>query len=157
MTDTIVYGATEARDYQLYDAGAELVGTGLTVGLELLLSGGTEWAASTAYAEGDFIRPTTPNGQLYKCTTAGTSGSTEPAFSTTSGQTQADGTAVWTDVTPTVAWLAQATGTVRVSWPYVLPVGSYRVRFTLTDSGGKLGYAPNSDDPDKWLIVATRV
>lgn len=48
------------------------------------------WAATTAYSVGNFVRA---SGQVYRCTTAGTSGSTAP--SVTSG-TQSDGTAVWT-------------------------------------------------------------
>lgn len=54
------------------------------------------WAASTAYSEGDWVKPTTPNGCKYKCTTAGTSGGTEPTWSTTEYETVNDNTAVWT-------------------------------------------------------------
>lgn len=54
------------------------------------------WAASTAYAVGDMIVPTTANGYNYECTTAGTSGTAEPTWSTTVGDTTSDGSAVWT-------------------------------------------------------------
>ena len=55
------------------------------------------WEASTAYILGDSVLPTTPNGYRYVCTTAGTSGGSEPTWPTTPiGQTVADGTAVWT-------------------------------------------------------------
>jgi len=54
------------------------------------------WVASTAYALGAYVRPTTPNGFRYECTTAGTSGTTEPVWPTTLGSTVTDGTAVWT-------------------------------------------------------------
>lgn len=54
------------------------------------------WVASTAYSLGDVARPGTANSHLYQCTTAGTSGSTQPAWPT-SGGTVTDGTAVWTD------------------------------------------------------------
>jgi hypothetical protein len=57
----------------------------------------TAWAATTAYALNDTIIPTTPNNYVYICTTAGTSGGTEPAtWSTTIGGTVSDGTVVWT-------------------------------------------------------------
>ncbi|GAG80572.1 unnamed protein product, partial [marine sediment metagenome] len=36
------------------------------------------WKASTAYSLGDVVEPTTPNDYVYECTTAGTSGATEP-------------------------------------------------------------------------------
>jgi len=54
------------------------------------------WAASTAYALGDVVRPTTRNSFAYECTTAGTSGATEPTWPTTAGTTVTDGTVVWT-------------------------------------------------------------
>lgn len=54
------------------------------------------WRTATSVAAGVYIRPTTANGKLYECTTAGTTGSTEPTWPTTIGNTVADGTAVWT-------------------------------------------------------------
>ena len=42
------------------------------------------------------ITPVTKNGRKYTCTTAGTSGATEPTWLTTVGNTVADGTAIWT-------------------------------------------------------------
>jgi len=40
----------------------------------------TTWTASTAYAVGDRVVPTTPNGRVYECRTAGTTATTEPDF-----------------------------------------------------------------------------
>lgn len=62
------------------------------------------WAASTAYtvraardaATGSVVRPSTFNDRHFKCTTAGTSGGSEPAWDTTIGNTTADGSVVWT-------------------------------------------------------------
>ncbi len=65
----------------------------------LIVAGSGSWAASTAYTVGEYVLPATPNGHLYKCTTAGTSNSTAPAWPTTSGATIADGTVVWTEQT----------------------------------------------------------
>jgi len=59
----------------------------------------TAWVASTAYAVGDYVRPTSVDeGSLfvYECTTAGTSGTAEPTWPTTDGTTVTDNTAVWT-------------------------------------------------------------
>jgi len=54
------------------------------------------WQASTAYSLGDYVTPTTLNNFIYECTTAGTSGTTEPVWPTTDGATVTDGTVEWT-------------------------------------------------------------
>ena len=60
---------------------------------------GNTWEASTAYVLQDYVQPTSPNDNFtYRCTTAGTSDSSEPTFPTTAGNTVNDGTAVWTAV-----------------------------------------------------------
>jgi hypothetical protein len=57
----------------------------------------TKWAASTAYSLGALVIPTAgATWWVYECTTAGTSGTTEPAWPTTEGATVTDGTVVWT-------------------------------------------------------------
>lgn len=62
----------------------------------------TQWAASTAYSVGDIRRQTAPTGtnhRVFRCTTAGTSGGSEPAWNLTKGSTTNDNTAVWTEIT----------------------------------------------------------
>lgn len=57
------------------------------------------WVKETAYAEDDVVRPTSLSaftGYTYICTTAGTSGATEPTWPTTEDGTVADGTVTWT-------------------------------------------------------------
>jgi hypothetical protein len=55
------------------------------------------WAASTAYSQNDLRRPLSVlNGHNYKCTTAGTSGGSQPTWPT-DGSSVNDGTAVWAD------------------------------------------------------------
>ena len=56
------------------------------------------WAASTAYAVGDYVMPTQANmnGWYFECTTAGTSGTTEPTWPDALNATVDDGTVVWT-------------------------------------------------------------
>lgn len=56
------------------------------------------WTATTAYSLGAYVRPTVANNHVYKCTTAGTSGGSQPTWPTTAGGTVTDGTAVWTEV-----------------------------------------------------------
>lgn len=54
------------------------------------------WTISTIYGVGDIVRPPTPNGKVYQCTVAGTSGASEPGWGTIQDQTFVDGaTLTW--------------------------------------------------------------
>ena len=66
------------------------------------------WAGSTAYVVGDIIRATglQASGLVFQCTTAGTSGSTEPAWPTDIGSTITDGAVVWTAISSVYEELA---------------------------------------------------
>ncbi|MGZ4826145.1 MAG: hypothetical protein ACXVY9_02195 [Terriglobales bacterium] len=54
------------------------------------------WAASTAWAAGSLV--VDANGNIQRCTTAGTGGSGVPTWATALGATTGDGSAVWTAV-----------------------------------------------------------
>ena len=58
------------------------------------------WAASTAFSVGDIRRATTAqaSGLFFRCTTAGTSASSEPSWPTDIGSTITDNTCVWTAI-----------------------------------------------------------
>ncbi len=58
------------------------------------------WAASTAFVVGDIRRATTEqaSGLWFRCTTAGTSASSEPSWPTDIGSTITDNTCVWTAI-----------------------------------------------------------
>ena len=79
---------------------------------------GSTWAASTNYSTAAIVVPTSSNwnGTIFKCTTPGTSGSTEPNWSaaTLIGDKINDGTLTWTRVSwddqtsvpsPGIGWL----------------------------------------------------
>ena len=53
------------------------------------------WAASTGYAIGDIVVPTTPTGRRYRATTTGSSGSSEPTWPTAEGGTVTDNSVIW--------------------------------------------------------------
>jgi uncharacterized phiE125 gp8 family phage protein len=61
---------------------------------------GDLWVAEDTYALNDCVTPTKANdkGLVFKCTTAGTAGASEPTWVNTIDSTTADGTAVWTCV-----------------------------------------------------------
>ena len=54
------------------------------------------WQADTAYASGNVVKATSYNDHSFKCTTAGTSGSSEPTWDTDDGDTTTDNTVTWT-------------------------------------------------------------
>lgn len=60
-----------------------------------------EWEASTAYTQGQRVQPPGGNGYVYECTTAGTTGGSEPSWPTSGfGTTVVDNTVIWTLVAP---------------------------------------------------------
>jgi len=67
------------------------------------------WAASTSYSVGDIVRASAlqATGLVFRCTTAGTSASSEPAWATAIGTTVTDNTAVWTAIASAYEELAQ--------------------------------------------------
>ena len=68
----------------------------------------TAWAASTGFAVGDVRRATSSqnSGLVFECTTAGTSGSSEPTWPTDIGSTLTDNTVVWTAISSIYADLS---------------------------------------------------
>ena len=68
----------------------------------------TAWAASTGFAVGDVRRATSSqnSGLVFECTTAGTPGSSEPAWPTDIGSTLTDNTVVWTAISSIYADLS---------------------------------------------------
>jgi uncharacterized phage protein (TIGR02218 family) len=68
----------------------------------------TEWTASRAYVAGDVVSATTFDKRRYVCTTAGTSDSSEPTWTTTIDATTADNTVVWT-AKPALVWDGEVT------------------------------------------------
>jgi hypothetical protein len=63
------------------------------------------WTMTNAYAAGALVLDSNNNVQM--CTTAGTSGSTQPTWNTVYGGTTADGsTLIWTNIGPSYVWAA---------------------------------------------------
>lgn len=121
-----------------------------------------DWSTATAYSLNDRVEPTTPNGYVYECTTAGTSdASTEPTWPTTGigSSTVSDGSAVWTllsarheiteiKLATTSGGLPGATGGAALSLGTVINGGNtndaeihIRVTNAVTNVADNTGYA----------------
>ena len=66
------------------------------------------WVANNTFSVGDIRSATTDEGTglFFRCTTAGTTGSTEPGWPNLIGDTVTDGTCVWTAISATYADLS---------------------------------------------------
>jgi hypothetical protein len=92
----------------------------------------SSWTASTAYAVGDRIVPTTPNGRVYEARRAGTSDTTEPDWPT----------APWTQYQ---GWIySEGTSDPELMWVDAGPANVER-------------YDVRSAARQVWLIKASRV
>jgi len=110
----------------------------------------TAWAAETIYALNGYVRPTTPNGFCYKCTTAGTSGLTEPGWVAEVGATVNDGTAVWT-----CEEQAEAANPLNVTLD-VRGRGGYPLKdIWVKSSGAAVFYVYGSHDGVDWRLLDT--
>lgn len=67
------------------------------------------WVGTTAYAVGAIVRASTlqASGLVFRCTIAGTSGSTQPVWPTDIGSTVADGTVTWAAISSVYEELAE--------------------------------------------------
>lgn len=88
------------------------------------------WSASTAYALNDLIRPAGNNKYYYIVTTAGTSGTTQPTWSTSEMVT--DGTVTWTPVKIPDAWSASTTYAIN---DQVRPIANNGYYYTARTAG----------------------
>jgi hypothetical protein len=87
------------------------------------------WAASTAKVAGNLIVDS--NGNIQRCTTAGTTGASAPAWVTTLNSTTNDGTAVWTLVALHTAPAPMIAHVVVPAFPYS-GTGNYSGTWTLS-------------------------
>lgn len=89
-------------------------------------------ARSTAYSVANMVKPPTPTGFWYRCSTAGTTAATAPTFGTTDGGTTTDGTAVWT------AFKAPDIQLVGTKSNYYMPAVRVEITGTLTNANSQI-------------------
>ena len=130
--------------YELGDTAPTIPGTHYAG-----LLAGSVWAASTAYTVGQFViaatwssLPSSSVSKVFKCTTAGTSGSTVPSgFSTaTAGSTVTDGSVTWTEASNLLAgWTTAAPVAIE-------PSGNGYARVAVTNNTTNWP-SPSGSDP----------
>ena len=91
----------------------------------------TDWAASTSYSAGDMVSATSgsacSDGTQAQCfkyfaETAGTSGASQPSWTTTLGDTTTDNTVTWRAVLKAGSYLRKGWSGPETKWlPYVIP------------------------------------
>lgn len=105
------------------------------------------WTASTAFSVGSTTVPVPANGYIYECTTAGTTGSSQPTWPITTGATVTDGSVVWTcegavsyAVTPTPGSAAAYLGTQQITYTptqnNVIDTTQYSYQLSIYDEQG---------------------
>src|SRR5262249_5699060 len=93
-------------------------------------TGFASWAATTAYTLGNLIADS--NGNVQRCTTAGTSGGSHPTWATTIGTTTNDAAPlVWTLVAKSTAPTPMIAHVVVPSFPYT-GSGNYSGTWTIS-------------------------
>jgi len=101
-----------------------------------------QWAASTAYTVGQIVRQlattSVGNERCFRCTTAGTSGSSEPSWNLTKSSTTADGTAVWTEITGNASYNGDGGGTA-----WAAPFARLQTANTWAGTAGANVYVAN--------------
>lgn len=109
------------------------------------------WESNHVYIVGDIVRPTTGNSHVYRVTTAGTSGSTEPTWPTSSGATVVNGTATFTEYGADVVATSQTIygqGSSYLKLPPYVP-GSLNTTLTVPTNYT----APTFIEKDGYLII----
>lgn len=89
---------------------------------------------SAAVTVGMVRKPPTPTGFWYRCSTAGTTAASAPAYGTTDGGTTADGSSNW------VAFLAPISVLGGTKPIYFMPAVRFEVTGTLTNANHQISY-----------------
>lgn len=93
---------------------------------------------STAVTVGQTTVPASHNGRMYKCTTAGTTGASEPTWGTTDNGTTTDGTAAWTEMYSDFKGYTSAVTSVEASGTNYARIGitASATNFAATNAAG---------------------
>lgn len=88
------------------------------------------WAASTAYKVGDVVMPNPRDGHRYKCIQAGTSGASQPSFSTGDYARTTDNAVVWEEAGEQFSSVYDVRSAIREAWELKAAKASDRTNFS---------------------------
>ncbi len=166
------------RYYQLGASASNLTGVRGVSALSFAVTA-TTWTATTVKASGNIVKATASPLYAFRCTTAGTTGATEPTWPATVGATVTDGTVTWTNVgilTPAVdtdytvdaargtffvLYTARVHPTLGVTWTVgYTKAANTRNRITtdqLTEVTGRLWFVANNPKGENRDVVGSNV
>lgn len=99
IKDTVKWFWAKVESLGQTDADFSMIGGNLTKAIGTTkktihpsTNSATAWVASTSFALGAYLKPTVDNGFIYRISQAGTTGVTQPTWSTVEGEEIIDGT-----------------------------------------------------------------
>lgn len=100
------------------------------------------WFANTALTAGLRVAPTSPGNRLYVATVAGTTGASEPSWSTTIGATQTNGAVTFMAIDKFFTAATFAVSTAYTAGQVVKPTSGSAAEFLVTVAGTSAASAP---------------
>ncbi|MBF0437462.1 MAG: hypothetical protein HQL77_19160 [Magnetococcales bacterium] len=139
-------GSASIKTYTAY-AGGFLPLEGIGISGETVTVDPSAWASTTAKVVGDIVKPSAGT-HFYRCTTAGTTGGTEPTWPV-NGSTVTDGAVTWKDMgtmaLTTAEYLVKSAG-------LFIPENSTKIATTGTPI--KVGYTKTAGTTIQTLVKA---
>ena len=126
-SDVLANGTEVSSSGTGYTTGGQAL-TSKTLTVTAANSWATAWQASTVYAAGTIVIPTSPNGYLYQAETAGTSGASAPTWPTVVGETVTDSGVIWTNLGESITEF----GSAAVTWSSSTITAAYGVIYDST-------------------------
>ena len=113
---------------RIYQSGTDTNLDGITTAINAV----STVARNIPYTVANMVKPPSPTGFWYRCSTAGTTGATAPVFGTTDGGTTTDGAVVWTAFLAPIILMG---GTKPI---YFMPSIRMEIAGTLTNANNQI-------------------
>jgi hypothetical protein len=109
------------------------------------------WRRGVEYSAAEFVRPSSPNGYDYECTTGGRTAQREPRWPTTVAATVLDGSLTWTCRAPNSGSQDQLSGSATLT----VPSGITATHLSTEPTGDVLlRFAGGTEDQDYSVLAS---